>query len=175
MAFWLDPLQQALQHSVVKSNLRKIAIKVHKKIVKFGQEQATKSPLSVQWHTILLDRWCPMEYKRGVQTIVETPTYLAIANKLFSEEERADIVTLVAADPECGNVIRGTGGFRKVRVARKGMGKSGGARVVYIWRNERFPVFLITVFPKNDKENLSMAERNALKQRADGIFETYGR
>jgi hypothetical protein len=108
-----------------------------------------------------------------VQTVVETPTYLAIANKLFSEEERADIVALVAADPECGEVIRGTGGFRKVRVARKGMGKSGGARVVYIWRNERFPVFLITVFPKNEKENLSMAERNTLRKRADSIFETY--
>ena len=61
-----------------------------------------------------------------VQTVVETPTYLAIANKLFSEEERADIVALVAADPECGDVIRGTGGFRKVRVARKGMGKVAG-------------------------------------------------
>jgi hypothetical protein len=112
--------------------------------------------------------WCPMEYNRIVQTVVETPTYL-------SEEERADIVALVAADPECGDLIRGTGGFRKVRVARKGMGKSGGARVVYIWRNERFPVFRITVFPKNDKENLSMAERNTLRKRADGIFETYGR
>jgi hypothetical protein len=110
-----------------------------------------------------------------VQTVVETPAYLAIANKLLSEEERADIVALVAADPECGDLIRGTGGFRKVRVARKGMGKSGGARVVYIWRNERFPAFfLITVFPKNEKENLSMAERNALKKRADSIFETYG-
>jgi hypothetical protein len=68
-----------------------------------------------------------------------------------------------------------SGRISKVRVARKGMGKSGGARVVYIWRNERFPVFLITVFPKNEKENLSMAERNALKKRADGIFEAYGR
>ena len=116
-----------------------------------------------------------MEYKRIVQTVVETPTYLAIANKLFSEEERGDIVALIAADPECGEVIRGTGGFRKVRVARRGMGKSGGARVVYIWRNERFPVFLITVSAKNQKENLSMAERNALKKRADNIFEAYGR
>ena len=102
-------------------------------------------------------------------------TYLASANRLFSEEERADIVALVAADPECGNLIRGTGGFRKVRVARKGMGKSGGVRVVYIWRNERFPVFLVAVFPKNEKENLSMAERNALKTRANSIFETHGR
>ena len=106
-----------------------------------------------------------------MQTVVETPTYLAVADKLFSEEERADIVALVSVDPECGDVIRGTGGFRKVRVARKGMGKSGGARVVYIWRNEKFPLFLITVFPKNERENLSMAERNALKKRADSIFE----
>jgi hypothetical protein len=42
---------------------------------------------------------------------------------------------------------------------------------VYIWRNEKFPVFLITVFPKNEKENLSTAERNALKKRANSIFE----
>jgi len=115
-----------------------------------------------------------MEYNKVVQTVVETPTYLANANKLFSEEERADIVAMLAADPECGDLIRGTGGFRKVRVARKGMGKSGGARVVYIWRNQRFPVFLITVFAKNQKENLSMAERNALRKRANSIFETYG-
>src|SRR4029077_16774415 len=79
----------------------------------------------------------------------------------------ADIVAVLAADPESGDVIRGTGGFRKVRGARRGMGKSGGARVVYIWPNERFPVFLIAVFPKNEKENLSMAERNALRKRAD--------
>lgn len=57
---------------------------------------------------------------------VETPIYLAVADKLFSEEEQADIVRLLAA----GDVIRGTGGFRKVRVARKGMGKSGGARLL---------------------------------------------
>jgi hypothetical protein len=115
----------------------------------------------------------------GVQescaAVVETPTYLAIASKLFSEEERADVVALVAADPECGDLIRGTRGFRKVLVARQGLGKSGGARVVYIWRNQRFPVFLTAIFPKNQKENLSMAERNALKTRANSIFETYGR
>src|ERR1700693_5451836 len=116
-----------------------------------------------------------MEYNRIGQRVVETPTYLGIANKLFSEEKRADSVALVPADPECGDLIGGTGGFRKVRVARKGMGKSGRARVVYIWRNERFPVFLIALFPKNEKENLSMAERNAQKKRADSIFETYGR
>ena len=87
---------------------------------------------------------------------------------------RTGIVALVAADRECGDRICGTGGFREVRVACKGMGKNGGARVVYIWRNEILPVFLITVSQKNEKENLSMAERNALNKRADSIFETYG-
>jgi hypothetical protein len=74
-----------------------------------------------------------MEYKRIVRTVVETPTYLAIADKLFSAQERVDIVALVVADPECGDLIRGTGGFRKVRVARKGMGeKRRGAGCVYL-------------------------------------------
>ena len=94
-----------------------------------------------------------MEYKRIVQTVVETPTYLAIANKLFSEEERADIVALVAADPECGDLIRGTGGFRKVRVARKGMGKSGwGPGCVYLAQREIFRFLLLRCFRRMRKK-----------------------
>jgi hypothetical protein len=108
-----------------------------------------------------------------VETVVETPGYLAAAGKLFTDEERADIVSLLAADPQAGDVMKGTGGFRKIRVARRGMGKSGGARVVYIFRSTAFPVFLITVFPKHQKENLSQKERNVLKKRADQIFSTY--
>jgi len=71
--------------------------------------------------------------------------------------------------------MKGTGGFRKLRVARGGKGKSGGARVIYIQRDNTVPVFLIAVFPKNEKENLTKAERNALKKRADTIFENYRR
>jgi hypothetical protein len=77
--------------------------------------------VSVQWHTIFLTHgvhWSTEELCRRLSR----PTYLAIASKLFNEEKRADIVA-VAADPECGDRIRGTGGFRKVRVARKGMEK----------------------------------------------------
>jgi hypothetical protein len=110
-----------------------------------------------------------------MQTGIETPSYIVFAGKLFSAGEREDIVAMVAEDPECGDVMSGTGGFRKVRVPRAGMGKSGGARVVYIWRNDKFPVFLITVFPKNKKANLTKAERNALKKRADDIFSSYRR
>jgi len=109
-----------------------------------------------------------------MHAVVEMPAYLKAASKLFSEAEMADIVTMVAADPDCGDVMQGTGGFRKVRVGRDGMGKRGGARVVYILRNELYPVFLMTAYAKNEKANLSKAERNALKNLADEIFQSYG-
>jgi hypothetical protein len=52
-----------------------------------------------------------MEYKKTVYTVVETPGYLKAAEAIFSEEERERIVTMVATDPECGEVMQGTGGF----------------------------------------------------------------
>lgn len=109
------------------------------------------------------------------QTVVEIPSYLKAAEKLFSDEEREAIVAMVSADPECGDVIQGTGGFRKVRVGRGGAGKSGGARVVYILRNESFPIFLVAAYAKNEKANLTKAERNALGKMADEIFDKYRR
>jgi len=68
---------------------------------------------------------------------------------------------MVAKDPLCGEVMSGTGGFRKVRVRRGSIGKSGGARVVYIWRSDKF-----------EKANLTKAERNTLKKHADDIFDS---
>jgi hypothetical protein len=116
-----------------------------------------------------------MEYIKEMQTVVETPGYLKAAKSLFSQTERDRIVALVAANPECGEVMQGTGGFRKLRVARSGMGKRGGARLIYILRSEAFPVFLISVYAKNEKENLTMRERNLLARRADEIFAKYRR
>lgn len=110
-----------------------------------------------------------------MQTVVETPSYLKVAEVIFSEAERENVVAMVASVPECGEVMQGTGGFRKVRVGRAGMGKRGGARVIYIFRNESFPVFLITAYPKNEKDNLTKGERNALARRADEIFSSYRR
>jgi hypothetical protein len=116
-----------------------------------------------------------MEYNKTVQTVVETPSYLKAAESIFSEAEREQIVAMVAANPECGEVMAGTGGFRKVRVGRGGMGKRGGARVIYILRNPLFPIFLITAYAKNEKGNLTKQERNELAKRADEIFMRYGR
>ena len=99
-----------------------------------------------------------------MQTVVETPLYLKSAVSLFSIEEREAIVNMVASDPECGDLIPGTGGFRKVRVGRGGRGKRGGGRVIYI------PVFLIAAYAKNEKVNLTRAERNELAKLANTIF-----
>lgn len=110
-----------------------------------------------------------------MQTVVETQGYLKAAEVIFSLAEREKIVAMIAANPECGEVIQGTGGFRKVRVARSGMGKRGGARLIYILRSEDFPIFLITVYAKNEKENLTKHERNLLAKRADEIFAKYRR
>lgn len=96
-------------------------------------------------------------------SVVETLAFEAEAAKLFTVEELRLVTNMIAADPTVGDVLVGTGGVRKVRVALQGRGKSGGARVIYFFHNETMPVFLLTVFAKNEKGNLSKAERNALK------------
>lgn len=88
--------------------------------------------------------------------------FLGRASKIMSDEQRAGVVEMLARDPECGEIMPGTGGVRKVRVALTGRGKSGGARVIYYFHSERLPVFALTVFAKNEKANLSPAERNAM-------------
>src|SRR5580692_2106967 len=94
--------------------------------------------------------------------VVETLGYLKAAEDTFSPAERDRIVAMVAANPDCGEIVQGTGGFRKVRVARSGMGKRGGARLIYIVRGKEFPIFLVAVYAKNEKENLTSRERNLL-------------
>jgi hypothetical protein len=80
----------------------------------------------------------------------------------MSDEQRAQVVEMLASDPECGEIMQGTGGVRKVRVALAGRGKSGGARVIYYFHSDRLPVFALTVFAKNERANLTPVERNAM-------------
>lgn len=100
--------------------------------------------------------------ERPLQTVVETAEFLIRSSKLMSDEQRARLVEMLARDPECGEILQGTGGVRKVRIALPGRGKSGGARVIYYFHSERLPVFALTVFAKNERANLTPAERNAM-------------
>jgi hypothetical protein len=110
-----------------------------------------------------------------MQTVVETPSYLADAERLFSTVERAAIVDRLAADPTCGVLVPGGGGIRKVRFGFGARGKSGGARIIYLFSGENVPVFLLAVFAKNEKANLSPAERNALGKVVDDMIKNYRR
>jgi len=94
---------------------------------------------------------------------------------LFSPEKRIAIVDRLASDPTCGVVIPGGAGVRKVRFGFGARGKSGGARIVYLWTGKDLPVFLLTVFAKNEKANLSAAERNSLGKLVGVMIESYRR
>ena len=110
-----------------------------------------------------------------MHTVVETPSYLADAEGLFSLEERMAIVDRLAADPTCGVVIPGSGGVRKVRFGFGARGKSGGARIIYLFSGESLPVFVLAAFAKNAKANISPAERNALAKIVTSMIESYRR
>lgn len=95
-------------------------------------------------------------------TVAETPEYIRWAERLLSAAERTDVVAYLAANPAAGDLMQGTGGVRKLRWARGGRGKSGGVRVIYYFHSEAMPLYLLTMFGKNQKANLSRAERNEL-------------
>jgi len=73
-----------------------------------------------------------------------------------------EVVDKIANDPEAGRIMPGTGGARKLRIAKQGSGKSSGYRVITYFANKKAPVFLLTVFGKGEKASLSKGERNAL-------------
>ncbi|MCK0507307.1 type II toxin-antitoxin system RelE/ParE family toxin [Aromatoleum anaerobium] len=97
-----------------------------------------------------------------MQTVAELPEYIRTADKLLSAEERQDIIRYLAEHPKDGDLMEGTGGVRKLRWRRGGQGKSGGVRVIYYFHDDAMPLYLLTLFAKGDRANLSKAERNEL-------------
>ena len=90
----------------------------------------------------------------------------------MTDEEREAIVVFLAANPEAG--ISLGGGLRKVRIAREGSGKSGGFRTLYVFGGAHVPLFLLTVFAKNEKDNLTKAEQAAAVELSKKLIATYG-
>lgn len=100
-----------------------------------------------------------------MHTVVETPEYLAAANKAgMTEPERWAAIDAVSANPEAGDIMPGTGGCRKVRVAKEGGGKRGGYRVISYYTVPNQPVYLLTVIAKNQRANLTGRQKNELKK-----------
>jgi hypothetical protein len=74
-----------------------------------------------------------------------------------------EAICFLAANPDSGDVMPDTGGGRKLRWRAQGRGKRGGVRIIYYFHNESLPLFLLSVFSKNEKANLTKAERNEIK------------
>lgn len=98
-----------------------------------------------------------------MHTVIETNAYLAAAKDAgMSAAEQEAVIDMIAKDPEAGEIMPGCGGARKLRIAKPGKGKSGGYRVITYFAGKDVPVFLLTVFGKNEKASLNQRERNQL-------------
>jgi len=110
-----------------------------------------------------------------MHTIVETAAYLRQSKEEgMTAEERATAVNLVAAAPLAGDLIVGSGGYRKVRVPGRGKGKSGGYRIVTFYAGERAPTFLVAVLYKGSRANFSDAEVAAMAKAAKTLVTSLG-
>lgn len=107
-----------------------------------------------------------------LQTVVDLPELQKRARAIMSDEERAAAIIFIAANPEAGVSLGG--GLRKVRIPRDGGGKSGGFRTIYVFGGSHMPIFLITVFAKNEKANLSKSEQAAAVEMSKAIIAKYG-
>jgi hypothetical protein len=105
-----------------------------------------------------------------MKAVIRAPSFLkSAADAGLGEDEQMSMVTTIAADPNLGDVMVGTGGCRKCRFAGRGKGKRGGYRTVHYNGADDVPVLLLVVMDKGDRDNLDQAERNELRQ----LMQTY--
>lgn len=102
-------------------------------------------------------------------TVAETSLFRKRAAVLLSEEEHDELIEFLAANPEAGDEIVGTGGVRKVRFAARGKGKSGGVRVIYYYYSDDAPLYALLIYGKNEKADLSAEDRKAISALASAI------
>lgn len=107
-----------------------------------------------------------------LQTVVELPEFQRRAKAVMSDTEREAAILFIAQNPE-GGISLG-GGLRKIRIPRTGGGKSGGFRTIYVFGGIHMPIFLITVFAKNEKDNLSKIELSKAVEMSKAIVSAYG-
>jgi len=96
--------------------------------------------------------------------VIATATYEKQVRKLLPAVDRTEMEDAIAANPEAHPVVAGTEGVRKARWSRPGMGKRGGVRLIYYFWMESDAVVLITIYAKNEKEDLSDADKKEIRK-----------
>jgi hypothetical protein len=108
-----------------------------------------------------------------LHAVVETPEFVSGAKRVLTEAERMELINLLANNPSAGDIMQGTGAARKLRLSARGKGKSGGARAITFYAGPDVPLFLMAIFGKGEKANLSKAERNELRDVLASIATAY--
>ena len=96
-------------------------------------------------------------------TVVETALFSKLWPAYWSEEERGAFASYLSVHPDAGDVVRGTGGLRKVRWSRAGSGKSGGVRIIYFVRNEAGELVLLMIYAKSERDNMTAKQLLEIK------------
>ena len=94
------------------------------------------------------------------------------ADKLFSQDEKRELIDFLAKNPLAGDKIPGTGGVRKLRFSTSGRGKRGGARVIYYYLDEAMPVYALLAYTKATKTDLTPNERRVVSALAAALKAT---
>ena len=111
-----------------------------------------------------------LTYNFCVYNIIETPVFSADARGIWTEGERGEFCAWLAANPEAGDVIPGSGGCRKVRWVRAGVGKRGGVRVIYFNRLEIGVIHLLVIYAKAVRGSIPAHLLKAIKQEIENVY-----
>jgi mRNA-degrading endonuclease RelE of RelBE toxin-antitoxin system len=95
--------------------------------------------------------------------IIETPIFTKRVKEILSDEEYRLFQIKLIDNPEAGNIIKGSGGIRKIRWSRSGRGKRGGSRILYYWYNTQGVLLMLFIFKKNESDDLTKSQLNDLK------------
>ena len=112
--------------------------------------------------------------KNRPQTVVETSSYTKQAETCMDKQSREDFIAYIAQNPTEGDLIKDTGGARKIRwTSNFNQGKRGGSRVIYYYYDPSIPIFLFSAYGKNQKETLTNDDKKELRKIMKQIVESY--
>jgi hypothetical protein len=96
-------------------------------------------------------------------TVAETAVFMRQAGALWTDDERFEFVDFIARNPEAGDLIPASGGIRKVRWGRRGSGKRGGVRIIYFYHDPAMPLYLLMIYAKAWRDDLSPDARRTVQ------------
>ena len=123
----------------------------------------------VEWSLFAaLTHSAALTHNPKLATVIETPTFSRLWRDYWDEDERGEFVAWLAENAEAGDVIRGSGGCRKVRWKRAGTGKRGGVRVIYHNRLADESIYLLLIYAKGVRDDIDANTLDWIRRTVDG-------